>query len=186
MTSQNVLDRFGPKETYEPMTLEKTRERFLEGYHHAVAALKDGHFMDAQRRGWLTVKAEKTNGSLKFLIRPGYGDNNQWVRNTDLRLRPGRWIKCTSIGDALEMLDALFELAQSGHWDDGLKRIFKRNQEMVEKRKPKLDAYRAKDFNANTLAKYGMEANENVSESTSDTAETVSVPLLDRILGKSQ
>ncbi len=177
MTSPSVLDRFGPKVEYQPMTFKDTRQRFLDGYHEAVKALDAGNFKDAQRRGWLTVNWDEDKGSWKFLVRPGYGENNQWVPNTDPRVRKDRWIATHSEQEARQGLDELFALAETGFWDVGLKAIFKRNQEMVEKRKPQLDAYQAKSLEANTLPKYGIVANENESDTASNDENTVLVPL---------
>lgn len=131
---------------HEPQTLDDVKQSFITSGEAAKTALETGDVAEGRKLGWLRVKDGK------FGLKPGYGKNNQFVPSKNYLEKD---YKVYQSNDALAIVNSMLEAAYDGVFDDGLERIFDRNQKMIKKREAGMEAHRKQYFKANVAPQFG-------------------------------
>lgn len=141
-----IVSMMRAKPAKPEQTFHEVRQAFIDRGAYTVEALGSlKSFRHGDRIGWVSVQIvdnddseSKTEPHLLYKVRPGYGQNNQFVEDADKLLSEDSWFWTTDPNEALSVVECFLEAAKAGQFDEGLKTIFQKHKRMVEVRTLKL------------------------------------------------
>jgi hypothetical protein len=141
---REIVSQMRAKPSKPEQTFHEMRQAFIDRGAYTVEALGSRKsFQHGDRIGWVSVQIVDNDDSenephLLYKVRPGYGNNNQFVQDDGDLLSEDSWFWTTDPNEALSVVECFLEAAINGQFDDGLKAIFKKHKRMVEVRTLKL------------------------------------------------